>query len=37
MVAADLLRRLAAGTAQYPDENWFTYGLLDAEEMGRAR
>ena len=28
VVAADLLRRLAAGTAGHPDENGFTYGLL---------
>jgi hypothetical protein len=26
VVAADLLRRVAAGTAQHPDENGFTYG-----------
>ena len=37
MVAADLLRRIAAGTAQHPDENGFTYGLLYAQEMGRAQ
>ena len=37
VVAADLLRRIAAGTAQYPDENGFTYGLLYAQEMGHAQ
>ena len=37
VVAADLLRRIAAGTAQYPDENGFTYGLLYAQELHRAQ
>ena len=37
VVAADLLRRLAAGTAQHPNENGFTYGLLYAQELGRAQ
>ena len=37
MVAADLLRRIAAGTAEYPDENGFTYGLLYAQELHRAQ
>ena len=37
VVAADLLRRVAAGTAQHPDENGFTYGLLYAQELGRAQ
>jgi hypothetical protein len=36
MVAADLLRRLAAATAGDPTENGFTYGLLFAEEQRRA-
>jgi CHAD domain-containing protein len=36
VVAADLLRRIAAGTAQYPGENGFTYGLLYAQELHRA-
>ena len=36
VVAADLLRRIAAGTAQYPDENGFTYGLLYANEIHRS-
>ncbi|HEY4991342.1 MAG TPA: CHAD domain-containing protein, partial [Nakamurella sp.] len=36
VVAADLLRRIAAGTAGHPDENGFTYGLLYARELGRA-
>lgn len=35
VVAADLLRRLAAGTAKNPDENGFTYGLLYAREIQR--
>ena len=30
VVAADLLRRIAAGTAQHANENGFTYGLLYA-------
>jgi len=37
VVAADLLRRIAAGTAQYPDENGFTYGLLYARELHHAQ
>jgi CHAD domain-containing protein len=37
VVAADLLRRIAAGTAQYPDENGFTYGLLYAQELHHAQ
>jgi CHAD domain-containing protein len=36
VVAADLLRRLAAGTAQHANENGFTYGLLYAMEQSRA-
>lgn len=36
VVAARLLRRIAAGTAQNPDENGFTYGLLYAQELRRA-
>ena len=36
VVAADLLRRIAAGTPAHPDENGFTYGLLYARELGRA-
>jgi len=36
IVAADLLRRIAAGTAGHPDENGFTYGLLYARELDRA-
>ena len=36
VVAADLLRRLAARTARNPQENGFTYGLLYAAEQGRA-
>ena len=36
VVAADLLRRIAAGTAQHADENGFTYGLLYAQELARA-
>ena len=35
-VAADLLRRIAVGTAGHPDENGFTYGLLYARELDRA-
>ena len=37
VVAADLLRRIAAGTAQHPDENGFTYGLLYARELHHAQ
>jgi CHAD domain-containing protein len=37
VVAADLLRRIAAGTAEYPDENGFTYGLLYAQELHHAQ
>jgi CHAD domain-containing protein len=37
VVAADLLRRIAAGTAGHPDENGFTYGLLYARELDRAQ
>ena len=33
MVAADLLRRLGAGTAELPGENGFTYGLLYHREL----
>lgn len=36
MVAADLLRRLAAGTPDLPNENGFTYGLLYARELDHA-
>ena len=36
VVAADLPRRMAAGTAGHPDENWFTYGLLYARELDLA-
>ena len=36
VVAADLLHRLAAGTAGHSDENGFTYGVLYAQEMSRA-
>ena len=36
VVAADLPRRMAAGTAGHPDENGFTYGLLYARELDRA-
>jgi CHAD domain-containing protein len=36
VVAADLLRRLAARTADNPQENGFTYGLLYAREQHRA-
>lgn len=36
VVAADLLRRLGAGTAGTTAENGFTYGLLYAQEMARA-
>ena len=36
VVAADLLRRIAAGTPAHPDENGFTYGLLYARELRRA-
>lgn len=35
VVAADLLRRLAAGTATNPDQNGFTYGLLYARATHR--
>jgi hypothetical protein len=35
-VAADVLRRIAAGTAEHPEENGFTYGLLYARELHRA-
>jgi CHAD domain-containing protein len=35
VVAADLLRRIAAGTPEQPNENGFTYGLLYAQEMHR--
>jgi CHAD domain-containing protein len=37
VVAADLLRRIAAGTAWHANENGFTYGLLYAQEQTRAR
>ena len=37
VVAAELLRRIAAGTAQHPDENGFTYGLLYAQELHHAQ
>jgi len=37
VVAADLLRRIAAGTAQSADENGFTYGLLYAQELHHAQ
>ena len=37
VVAADLLRRIAAGTAGRADENGFTYGLLYAQEQSRAQ
>ncbi len=33
VVAADLLRRLGAGTADLPGENGFTYGLLYQREL----
>ena len=36
VVAADLLRRLAARTADNPQENGFTYGLLYAGEQHQA-
>ena len=36
-VAADVLRRIAAGTAQHANENGFTYGLLYAQEQTRAQ
>jgi CHAD domain-containing protein len=36
VVAADLLRRLAAGTPDVPNENGFTYGLLYARELDHA-
>ena len=36
VVAADLPRRMGAGTAGHPDENGFTYGLLYARELDRA-
>jgi CHAD domain-containing protein len=36
VVAADLLRRLGAGTAGNTAENGFTYGLLYAQEMATA-
>jgi CHAD domain-containing protein len=36
VVAADLLRRLAAATSKNPNENGFTYGLLFAQEQRRA-
>ncbi len=36
VVAADLLRRLVAGTVDRPGENGFTYGLLYARELRRA-
>jgi CHAD domain-containing protein len=37
VVAADLLRRIAAGTPEQPNENGFTYGLLYAQEMHRSQ
>jgi CHAD domain-containing protein len=37
VVAADLLRRIAAGTPDHPDENGFTYGLLYAQEIHRTQ
>lgn len=36
VVAADLLRRIAAGTAGNSEENGFTYGVLYANELQRA-
>ena len=36
VVAADLPRGMAAGTAGHPDENGFTYGLPYARELDRA-
>ena len=36
VVAAELLRRIAAGTVPVPDENGFTYGLLYEQEQRRA-
>lgn len=36
VVAADLLRRIAAGTAGNSEENGFTYGVLYANELRRA-
>ncbi len=36
-VAAEVLRRIAAGTAQHANENGFTYGLLYAQEQSRAQ
>jgi CHAD domain-containing protein len=38
VVAAALLRRLASRTAQRPDSNGFTYGILhEREEQARRR
>ena len=37
VVAAGLLRRIAAGTAEHANENGFTYGLLFAQEQSRAQ
>ncbi len=37
VVAAELLRRIATGTAQHANENGFTYGLLYAQEQSRAQ
>jgi len=36
VVAAEVIRRIAAGTAGQPDENGFTYGLLYANEIHRS-
>jgi len=36
VVAADVIRRIASGTAGQPDENGFTYGLLYANEIHRS-
>ena len=36
VVAAELIRRIAAGTASRPNENGFTYGLLYAGELRKS-
>ena len=36
VVAAEVIRRIAAGTAGRHDENGFTYGLLFANEIHRS-
>ena len=36
VVAAEVIRRIASGTAGQPDENGFTYGLLFANEIHRS-